>query len=427
VWIRFKKWALLSNRYSVWKQIKPWGENWKHGLLFWITLAVLLVLSDRLAHLWAFEYAGLVTSDAVAQLRSRLHPPEHAKHAAVIAITSYDRKELLGGTSPIRGDRLLHAVCAILRQQPRVLGVDIDTSQVSLPNLPKTRTKIIWSQGVKFMREEPPNQDKLQVKLDYVLGNEHLDLDTGLAVASASRDWSIRQIDRCYAYNKEQAGLTFVAALTAAYAKGTSLGDRMASECREGESDQVGSYVVNYSFDRFTLSNFEQNALKEDLSSCLNGHGEFSLNAQADYPLKDKVVLLGGEYDPQDWHPTPFGLKPGAEVEAALVEHLLQASQGRDIDAYLKWGIKVILAFLIVVIHSRLRPVAALLVSVFFLGSLVILGNVIAALITAYRATTVPFLTGIMIEQLATSAERAQEKIQTNSVQQERQAAIPRT
>jgi hypothetical protein len=87
-------------------------------------------------------------------------------------------------------------------------------------------------------------------------------------------------------------------------------------------------------------------------------------------------------------------LKPGGEVEASLLSTFLQGSQSYDMNWLFKWFIKVILAFVIVIFHCRLRPIAVLLGSVLLLGGLVVLGNVIAAMIRAYRATTVPFLLG---------------------------------
>jgi uncharacterized membrane protein len=119
-------------------------------------------------------------------------------------------------------------------------------------------------------------------------------------------------------------------------------------------------------------------------------------------------VLLGGEYDSQDRHPTPFGLRPGVEVVAGMTEHLLQDSSAKEMGLLKEIAFKLSLALLIAFIHSRLKPMAALLFSILVLGTLVLAGNVLAVLFTAYRATTVPFLIGIVIEQLVTSAERAQ-------------------
>lgn len=403
MWTRFKRWAMLPQPHRI-------GGSWKHVLRFVIILICLLFASVYLSQFWVFEYAGLVTSDAILKLRK----PEPAMQTAVVSITNKERKELLGAKldgerfvlSPIPVDRLLGAVCSILRQRPKVLGIDLNTSEVHLEKLPQTKTRIVWSQSVTFERELDSHGTGLEVKVEpeAVLAGDQPNASMGLAVAPVSRDWSVREIYRCYQFNQVQALPTFVAAIQAAE-KGNS-----PAECKQTEEENIGSARIDYHFDRFTLHDLEPEPLLDaDLQACLAGSGEFSETASQPYPLAGKIVLLGGEYDTQDWHPTPFGMKPGVEIIAGMVEHVVRHEQGKDLEIVPEIGIKVALALLIAFIHSRLRPLAALLCSTVVLAILVFAGGAIAALLTAYRATTVPFLLGIVIEQLVTSAEHAQE------------------
>ena len=405
MWTRFKRWALLPQPHRI-------GGSWKHVLRFVIILICLLFASVYLSQFWVFEYAGLVTSDAILKLRK----PEPASRTAVVSITNEERKELLGDKlageperfvlSPIPSDLLLGSICSILRQRPKVLGIDLNTSEVHLKKLPRTKTRIVWSQSVRFAREWDSHGNGLEVQVqpEVVLAGDQPNAPMGLAVAPVSRDWSVREIYRCYAFNQLQALPTFVAAIQAAD-EGKSPAD-----CKQTEEEQIGSARIDYHFDRFTLHDLEPEPLPEaDLQACLAGVGEFSDTASKPYPLAGKIVLLGGEYDTQDWHPTPFGMKPGVEIVAGMVEHIVGNKQGKDLDIVSEIGIKVALALLIAFIHSRLKPLAALLCSTVVLAILVFAGGAIAALLTAYRATTVPFLLGIVIEQLVTSAEHAQE------------------
>jgi hypothetical protein len=73
-----------------------------------------------------------------------------------------------------------------------------------------------------------------------------------------------------------------------------------------------------------------------------------------------------------------------------------------------KWGVKLLLALIILVIHTAFRPIVALGLSIFVLGGVVWYGAWIAFFYTGYRASAVPLLVGIIMEQLATSAETAQ-------------------
>jgi hypothetical protein len=366
-----------------------------------LVLVALLVLSHSLARIWVFEYAGLWSTDALA----RLHPPENAQKTAIVAITADERNRLLSGFSPIPVINLQQAVCAVLRTQPKVLGVDLDTSHVELKAVPRTATKIVWARGIQISRQRTPaGEEQITVNQDYLLGQSNPDVLSGLAVAPVMPDWSVRTIPACYEYDEGRVMPTMIAAL--ASAAGQPLADCYGKE----KSLEVGAYRVHYRFDRFTLGDFTPQTLdRAALERCQRGEGEWADSAVSNHPLKGRVVLLGGEYDAQDWHPTPYGLKPGVEVQASLTEHLLRGSSGREIEDWMEWGSKFVLAMAIAWTHSRFRPVAALVLCLLGLGALVLTGGLLAVYFSAYRAATVPFLLGIVLEQMVTSAEKAQE------------------
>jgi hypothetical protein len=121
-------------------------------------------------------------------------------------------------------------MCAILQQRPNVLGVDLDTSKVRIDQLPKSSTRIVWSQRFLLARQSPPHQDELQFEPESVLAGQHPEVSFGLAVAKVAPDWSVREIYRCHRFNRAQADLTFVGALTAEAAKGSPLGQRMSAD-----------------------------------------------------------------------------------------------------------------------------------------------------------------------------------------------------
>lgn len=409
MWHGFRQWALLDRPYSLLAELKPWGTEWKRAVRFWTVLIVLLFISHLLAHLWVFEYAGLWSADTLANLR----PAEKAKHTGIVAITLTEHDELLAGTSPIPARNLLQAVCAVLRVKPKVLGVDLDTAHVQIPvdKLPHTSTRIVWAQGIQIlhavdMSSDGKLRDKVEVLPDYVLGVARPPVLHGLAVAPVSSDWSVRTIPLCYRYHEGRIQQTMSAALLEA--DGGS-----ETKCSEKEETfEEGAYRIHYSFDRFTLADVLPQKLNElELEQCQRGEGDWKDGVVSRHPLKGRVVMLGGEYDSQDWHQTPYGLKSGVEVQASLTEHLLQNSAGHEIESRMEWGVKLALALVIAWIHSRFRPVAALVLSLLGLGLLVLTGGVLAVYFSAYRATTVPFLLGIVIEQLVTSAERAQKGV----------------
>ena len=399
---KLKNWALLPHPHSLIEELNPFGDKsqrWR-AIRFWVVLGVMLWLGNVLAHLWVFEYAGLWSGDALLRMR----PPKDATSTGVVIVTAEDRLKRLGGVSPIPKDDMLRAVCAVLRVHPKQLGVDLSTAEVPIEKLPKQ--PVIWARGVKILREGK----SLRVEQDSVLGGKHPEARHGLAVAPVKPDWSAREIPLCYEYDEGRVMRTMVGALT----KVTT--SNIGEECRKEDHEEASSYDVNYQFERFTLADFAPEKLNAtDLQQCINGVGDWdpkSPSAETSaHPLKGRVVLLGGEYDPQDWHPTPYGLRPGVEVLAGFSEYVLQGLHGGHLESWQKWGLKLILAFIIAWIHCRFRPVAALLLCLFGLGILVVSGGVIAAYVAGYRAATIPFLLGIILEQLVTSAAKGQEGV----------------
>jgi hypothetical protein len=284
------------------------------------------------------------------------------------------------------------------------LGIDIDTAHVEIPPF-HTLTKIVWARGIQVLRTlDSRAEEKISVSPDYLLGRSSPDVLAGLAVAPVMPDWSIRAIPTCYEYDTNRVMTTLIGALSRA------AGQRVA-DCTTREARfEVGAYRIHYRFDRFTLRDFAPQRLdKTALDRCQRGEGEWGSEAVATHPLNGKVVLLGGEYDPQDWHQTPFGLKPGVEILASLTEHLLRGTSAHDIEDRMEWAVKLVLALAIAWIHSRLRPMAALLLCLAGLSFLVLAGGFLAVYFTAYRAAMIPFLLGIFLEQVVTSAEKAQQ------------------
>ena len=402
MWNRLKHWALLDKPHSLVEELKPWGPHWRTAIRFWIVLCIMLFLSHSLADIWVFEYAGLWSGDVLAQLR----PPQAAAKTAIVSITAEERRKLLGGLSPIPAKRLMQAVCAVLRVKPAVLGVDLSTADVAPDALPKTDTKIVWARGIQISRD--PVSGKFSVQQDKVLNQKFPEALSGLAVAPVMPDWSVRQIVGCYEYDRSRVAPTMTAMLArAALAQEDHAGE---AACDRPESEEVGAYRIHYKYDRFTLGDFNPEAVDDaGLGRCVRGDGEWAVAATTNHPLRGRVVLLGGEYDAQDWHPTPYGLEPGVEVMASLTEHLLAHSAAWELEHWMVWAVKFVLAILIAFVHCRFRPVAALLVCLVGLGGLVMAGGLLSLYVSAYRATTVPFLLGIVLEQLVTSAERAQE------------------
>lgn len=113
---------------------------------------------------------------------------------------------------------LQQAVCAILRARPIVLGVDLDTSGVTVHGMPRSlTTQIVWARGISISRK-PAIGGKVRAKINQglVLGQANPNALSGLAVAEVHDDWSVRTIPICYVYDEGRVMPTLVAELARA-------------------------------------------------------------------------------------------------------------------------------------------------------------------------------------------------------------------
>src|SRR5207253_8297735 len=101
-------------------------------------------------------------------------------------------------------------------------------------------TRIVWSQGVRITAAEGPSREaRVQVAPAHSMGGKLVNVLEGLPLASASTDPSMLRLDRCYAYAPDRSGLSFAAAIAAAFAGESEQGKRLGADCVRPESEEV--------------------------------------------------------------------------------------------------------------------------------------------------------------------------------------------
>jgi hypothetical protein len=118
------------------------------------------------------------------------------------------------------------------------------------------------------------------------------------------------------------------------------------------------------------------------------------------------IVFLGAKFS--DVHPTPFGPKLGSELIATAVEAEL-AGESSELQVYgwSRWTLKILFAFGIVWLNSRLMPRWAT-AGILLLLVLVFVASFLGIYYSLFRMDFLPFMIGIWIEQLIESSEHAQ-------------------
>lgn len=131
--------------------------------------------------------------------------------------------------------------------------------------------------------------------------------------------------------------------------------------------------------------------------------------------LQDKIVFLGTSFSAsRDFVLTPLGRQNGTEVLAMALEQELHGAGSRRMS-WEKYAGKALIGLLVVAIHAAFRPVPALFLTVGLIAGLVWKGPFLAARLAGYRASSVPFALGILLEQMTSSSERAQHLEAENS------------
>ena len=247
--------------------------------------------------------------------------PAGSSDVVIVRITDADYQEVFGGKSPLDPAALKKVIAVIASGRPKVIGVDLDTSAEAFQSFEASPDwpPIIWARDATY------SHVRQKYLLAPVLGSKTPAASYGLVTLKVDEDGAIRRYARWY---DADAGLTPTPTPSSAPTPTPtptptttpvpSLPWAMLRKFRNDESNPVAApdyeeeFLISYAGPAGTAHFFRPPfSLVNDLSA--KGWPQ-------DAFLKDKMVILGGEYDVQDEHDTPVGWMLGAEVLAAIIE-----------------------------------------------------------------------------------------------------------
>lgn len=385
--IRLRHWAIRS-------QPEPlFSWHWV------VTTIVLILLTDWLGRLWFLQYPNLISNETLAMFTDR----PTAQYTALVTIDSQDYRTYFAARSPLDPQKLRASVCAILAHHPAVLVVDLDTSDPSFTNLqlPATKTSIVWGRPLYRFRG--------RTIVGNVLGQAGAPLLQGFAVAEEDRDGAIRSFPRAINIDDKWFPTAYWQAVLQfrAVNRGTSSNEQLVLPRYQNDLE-VARLATNFDFPAYALRELFREPSTCQTSAVLEGPPDFS----------NKVVLLGGTYDYSDTHRTAFQEQWGVEVVASAIESDLSGHGVRHFPKLQKYLVECVLALIIAALFSRLFVVPATLITLAGLLPMVIFGNIIAVWISGYEGMVIPFVVGLLLEQMANAVhkgEHAQRKLQSIS------------
>lgn len=323
----------------------------------------------------------------------RTRSKEIASVTRIVRIDSTD-EECIFGDAGSTGRALVSAVNALAASSPAVIVVDIDTSDPkNFPEgfkLPSFSVPVIWA--VNAYWEE--KKEGIQLQPGRVLGGRLRDLPPyGIARMPVGGDGFLREWQRTVEVNGKDEP-TLPATAVEIYCKSHNCG-----------SSKSTSFTRDYLFTPIKLSEIISSNLPlfRSEKDCPTDR-----STKTDLRLSDKVVVLGGFHEGSDRHDTPWGTKFGAEVVGSAIEEEVRPDNLGRLSLGPELLMKGLIAFVIAALHHFLRPLWATAFTLLFLPVAVVISGCVVFWFADYELTVVPFVVGILIEQLANSAEKAE-------------------
>lgn len=300
--------------------------------------AVLVVTLGTLA---AHELGWLHTFEAGSRdFMHVLSRTETAADVKIIGIDDQDHQRVFGGHYPLAAIPLCRLVAAVGAGRPAVIGVDIDTSLWTRPEVDSClatlsgqlspTTQVIWASTsrINMYREDT---DKLHVIPALGGAKPPTDRGTGVSVLPVDRDGLIRRHER-YVPTDDGMLPSFATAVVDAYR-------------HRKEPLPSGDITLNFSGKVYDLIPLKASMVFE----LAKGEGWSEAG-----PLTNKVALIGAYYQyARDVHATPVGLLPGIEITAQVVQTEISGRGTRYASEFKMVVLEILMGFGLVLINWK--------------------------------------------------------------------------
>jgi CHASE2 domain-containing sensor protein len=321
---------------------------------------------------------------------ARLQPLPSDSDVAIVRITTEDYKSIFHGRSPLEPKSLQKIIDAIARGKPKIIGVDIDTSAPEFDTIepsPEWPT-VVWARSAVFS-----NTQRKYLLFD-VLGKHLPPLHSGLIVFKLDPDETIRRYTRLC--DTDEGRLH-----SFPWAVAKELPNYKSAKLKESNEELL------IKFRGTSRSNHRWGLSASQILRLSEGQGW-----QNGSPIKDKVVLLGGEYYAQDEHKTPLGWISGVEVLAQIIETELEGGGSRPPSNLLMIFLTFVDAIVLLVLFRKCRLRSALLFSLVVIPFLAFVSSYVAFRSLGNWAYFVSILVIALIYQLYGRAKEHYRKSQ---------------
>lgn len=349
-----------------------------------IVLTVIMVRTDTLR---GFE--------SLAQdIQTRLSPPPAGDQVALVVINDSDYRTLFNGASPLDPRQLQTLLTAIAKAKPKVIGVDIDTSdrQFSGFQLAEWWPPTVWARAV-YQFETDAGQNPVPER------------PIPRDILGGGAPW----------LNAERAGvpaLIDVGNMTRFYQRLIETSDGMVPSfpwavATTADPTLARRYEVNAEALMIRFAGDAEGSHRTELSALQVLRFASEEWWQSDSPLKGKVVLLGGSYigtERQDQSDTPLGEMYGVRILASVVETELEGGGVKrpgELALLPLWALQGLALVLVFSLYPlRKEPVRNLTATLLLLPLTAVVCSLLASRSLAYWSYFIPIGVGVLAYQL---------------------------
>jgi CHASE2 domain-containing sensor protein len=340
------------------------GRRLVRALLAVVLTVAFFLLTFRSKEMFELES---VARDFAA--RSRVTQPLDT--LVIVSITDSDYSTLFGARSPLAADTLARLLRAIAAGKPRIIGVDIETSDSSFSRL-RPLNESIQREGTKlaWARDGVPVEGHEGLAPFGVLGGkEPHDADgvhSGIAATALDERGTVRTYRQRVPVGETTAP-SFAAAID-----GSSAGD---TSTRFIAFHQGSSAAWN-----ITAAQLLALTALPDSGQRL---------------LKNKIVLLGGSYRAgRDEHHTPIGVMSGLAIQAQMLETELQGGGAKMPSVWMLGALQLLAGSMVVLLIFHLAPTRAALAVILSVPAFSLIGS---RLITGSWVDGLPYFVPLLV------------------------------
>lgn len=414
----------------------PFNPEFRKNLIALLSISLVVLGLEYFSWLSHFENTAL--DSFLLAGRSRL-----SEDIYIVEITDDDYRNVFQSKSPLDAAEVRRILTLVARGQPRVIGVDLDTTSRDYGN--ETWPAAVWARDAvpecdehadaQGIGAEPQCPDARRFLRQSFLCGKFTETETsgqietepksGLILFPLDPDGVVRRYRSTF-FSDQSEPPSLDKGMVDSFPRAVLAADQIArvgtaqerheppkrahsSHAGAGHGDE--DLILNYSGDRYQFPRMSVQQLTQAAE-----RPYWAANS----PFKGRIVLLGGAYRAaRDVYVTPVGPRRGVEIVAQAIESELAGGGLRPINHWIALAIDIIAGLGLIWLNRKFHGQFVLLINALFIVVASLLGSYLSFSAFAYWFNFTAVLVSVWIhvlwEREAHARETSEELRRTRS------------